>query len=57
MKKHSVIVLPDIHVPEHDPKALNAVCKYIGNHNVNEVVMLGDMMSMDCMGYDEHGLY
>ena len=46
---YSVIVLPDMHVPKHDKKALKAVLNYVADNPVNEIVILGDFMDMDCI--------
>ena len=47
MKIKRVAVLPDIHFPYQDDKALNAVLKYLGDHEWDEVVLLGDLLDFD----------
>lgn len=49
MKKLSayrLLVLPDMHVPVHDRKALSAVLKYAKDESFDEVIQIGDFMDM-----------
>lgn len=45
-----VIVLPDIHIPEHDERSLSAVMDYIKDQkSVFAVVLLGDLLDLNCI--------
>lgn len=44
-----VILLPDMHVPEHDKRSLSAVLRRVEVVNPDVVVLLGDLMSLDCI--------
>ncbi len=41
------MVLPDTHIPEHDPVSLNAVEQYMEDHEWDEMVQLGDLLDLD----------
>lgn len=45
----SMIVLPDMQTPYHDPKALAVVEKYMANHKWDIYLNLGDFMDFDCI--------
>lgn len=49
---HCVVVLPDIHFPEHDPEALAIVLKVLELLRPQRCVILGDML--DCGPFSEH---
>lgn len=50
MKKiRSVLVLPDMHVPEEDRRTVSAVEKFIGDHEWDEVINLGDFLDLSCI--------
>lgn len=40
----SIVVIPDIHVPDHSPPMVNAVIQFIGEYQPDEVVIIGDLM-------------
>lgn len=42
-----VLVLPDLHIPDHDRKTWRAVSQYIRDNDWDEVVLLGDFMDFD----------
>jgi len=46
---HKVIVLPDLHCPEHDRKTLSAVEAYMREEGFDEVVYLGDLVNLSCI--------
>jgi predicted phosphodiesterase len=47
----SIIVLPDMHVPEHDKRALRAVCNYMQTNHVDEIIQLGDFLTFDSISH------
>ncbi len=50
---HRIIVLPDIHVPNHETDAVNAVLKFIKFYKPTHLVQLGDFCDWDSMStYD-----
>jgi predicted phosphodiesterase len=51
----SVIFLPDIHVPYHDQRTMDAVLKYIDDVKVDRIVQIGDFMDFDCISSHNHG--
>lgn len=40
----TVVVIPDTHFPDHDPKLVNAVISFIGEIQPDSVVHIGDLM-------------
>lgn len=46
ISKHKVLVIPDIHFPDHDEKALNIIKYILKTDTFDEVVQLGDMLDM-----------
>lgn len=42
-----VIVLPDLHIPEHDERALASVIKFMKDYKPHSVVFLGDTLEMN----------
>ncbi len=42
-----ILVMPDAHVEEHDPYALNAFCKFAQFYKPHGLVNIGDFMEMD----------
>lgn len=46
-KNERWLVLPDIHVPLHDAKTLDAVFEYVSNNYYDGVIQLGDFMDWD----------
>lgn len=51
-KSRLVMVLPDLHVPHHDPAALGCVLKAYEALRPEEVVVLGDWL--DCEAFSSH---
>lgn len=45
-KAERVLVLPDIHLPEEDTRTMAAVEQYMGDHDWDEVVYLGDLLDL-----------
>src|SRR6516164_5195570 len=51
------IVLPDLHVPEHDTESLNAVNQFMGEHEWDGLIYLGDVLDMNCISsHNENNL-
>jgi len=44
-----LLVMPDAHVEEHDPYAMNAFCKFAQYYKPHGIVNLGDFMEMDAV--------
>lgn len=42
-----VLVIPDLQLPYEDKKSLNAVEQYMGDHEWDEVIQIGDFMDFD----------
>ena len=53
-----VLVLPDIHVPYQDKKALASLEHYISDHakTWDKIVYLGDLLDLDCISSHNKGL-
>jgi hypothetical protein len=50
IKPQKYIVIPDLHVPEHNPKSLAAVNQYIFEHAPwNGLIYLGDVLDFCCI--------
>lgn len=47
MKTKSVLVIPDLQIPYHDPKSLEAVHKLMKDYKWDEVVCIGDFLDFD----------
>lgn len=45
----SVLVLPDIHVPVHDAKSIDAICDYASLHHWDFCLQLGDFLDMESL--------
>lgn len=43
------ILLPDIHYPHYDRKVMGAVEEFISDYEPNEIVYMGDQLSLDCI--------
>jgi len=43
------ILLPDIHYPYYDVKVMESVEQFILDYNPDEIVYMGDQMSLDCI--------
>lgn len=46
-----VVVEPDTHVPEHDPIAINAFCKFLAGYKPHGFINLGDFMEMGSVSH------
>ncbi len=44
-----MLVIPDLQVPYHDRRSLNAVHQMMKDHRWDEIVCLGDFMDFDCI--------
>jgi predicted phosphodiesterase len=44
-----VLVLPDLHIPEHDPRTLKAVEKFMRDYPWDEIIYLGDFLDLSCI--------
>jgi predicted phosphodiesterase len=54
MSVRRILVLPDIHAPYHDAKAIGAILHYASTQHVDELVQLGDYVDADAVnGHDE----
>ena len=54
MSVKRILVLPDIHAPYHDAKAIGAVLHYASTQHIDELVQLGDYVDADAVnGHDE----
>jgi len=51
----TVLVLTDIHVPEHDELTLEPVLKFIGDEWWDYVLDLGDLMDFNSISFFNHG--
>lgn len=45
----TILVIPDLQVPYHDERSLNAVEQMMANHKFDEVIQIGDFMDFDCI--------
>ena len=43
------VLLPDIHYPHYDRQVMNAVEEFISDYEPNEIVYMGDQLSLDCI--------
>ena len=43
------VLLPDIHYPHCEDKLMESVCDFIVDYEPNELVYMGDQMSLDCI--------
>lgn len=51
-----ILVLPDLHIPNEDPNAVNAVLAYANDHKPwDELILLGDLMDMNCISSHNAG--
>lgn len=50
-----ILVLPDIHAPYHDLKAVGAVLNYASTQHVDELVQLGDYVDADAVNAHDEG--
>jgi predicted phosphodiesterase len=48
---YKVIVLPDMHIPFHDRKALSAVEQYMADETWDEWLQLGDFLDLSCISH------
>ena len=46
---HRTIVLPDIHVPNHNQKAIDAILKFIPYFKPHRLIQLGDFCDFDSL--------
>lgn len=50
MRREKIAFIPDIQVPEHDPKAVKLACKIIkGYIKPHRLIYLGDMINLDAL--------
>lgn len=45
----TLVALPDLHIPQHDVRSLNAVNKFLKDYRPDEIVYMGDFMDFDCI--------
>lgn len=50
-----VLVLPDMQVPYHDEKTMNAVEQFMADYTWDEYINLGDFMDFDCISHHNKG--
>jgi len=50
-KVQKTVLLPDIHHPHVDYKAMGAVNQFICDYDPDELVYMGDQVSLDCISY------
>jgi len=48
-KIQKTILLPDIHYPHYDLKVMNAVGEFMVDYDPDEIVYMGDQLSLDCI--------
>lgn len=48
-KIQKTVLLPDIHHPFHDKKCMDVVAEFIIDYQPNELVYMGDQLSLDCI--------
>ena len=48
-KIQKTVLLPDIHYPHYDERVINSVLAFISDYQPNEVVYMGDQISLDCI--------
>ena len=48
-----VLVLSDLHIPEHDEKAIRAACRYGKEKNINAIYINGDFLDMYTPSFHE----
>lgn len=54
MSVRRILVLPDIHAPYHNAKAIGAILQYASTQHIDELVQLGDYVDADAVnGHDE----
>ncbi|MGD2072859.1 MAG: hypothetical protein PVG65_05165, partial [Candidatus Thorarchaeota archaeon] len=46
---HKTVLLPDIHYPHYDEKVLDSVGQFIVEYQPDELVYMGDQISLDCI--------
>jgi len=47
LEAYSVLILPDVHVPYHDKRAIDAVLDFATDESWDEIVQLGDFLDID----------
>lgn len=48
---YKVLVIPDLQVPYHDERSLNAVLKYARSEKWDQCILLGDTLDLDCISH------
>jgi len=48
-KVHKVVLLPDIHYPHYEQRVLDSVEEFIQDYDPDELVYMGDQISLDCI--------
>lgn len=46
-----VVLLPDIHYPHYEQRVMDAVDEFIIDYEPNELIYMGDQISLDCISY------
>jgi len=54
-KTRSVLVIPDLQVPYHDVRSLEAVEKVMSDRPWDEIIQIGDFMDHDCISHHNVG--
>jgi len=43
------VLVPDVHYPHYEPRILDALEEFIADYDPDEIVYMGDQMSLDCI--------
>ena len=46
-----VVLLPDIHYPHYEQRVMDAIDEFIIDYEPNELVYMGDQISLDCISF------
>lgn len=50
-KPYKVLVISDLHIPNHSERSLAVLEQYMADHTWDEVIYLGDFMDFDCISH------
>jgi len=45
------VLMPDIHHPHYEKRTMDAINQFISDYDPNELVYMGDQMSLDCISF------
>lgn len=48
---HKVVLMPDLHYPHYENRVFNALNEFIEDYDPDELVYMGDQISLDCISY------